>query len=142
MAAVSAAMLAVLIGVAGIGGVGAMVHAVAYQFSRGSPQSGWAALGVGWLQPIGQAGVLALIAVCAMRMFRDHELSADRARVAALAAAVLIGLQLASDYWAFLYLVWVVPLLAMSVLAEPVAVPAVSPAAVTVGPGEPVPVPA
>jgi hypothetical protein len=142
MAAVSAAMLAILIGVGGVAGVRAMVHAVAYQFSRGSPQSGWAALGLGWLQPLGQAGVLALIAVIAVRMFHDRDLSADHSRVAALAAAVLIGLQLVSDYWAFLYLVWVVPLLAMSVLGEPAAVSVLAPEPVTVGPSEPVPVPA
>ena len=39
--------------------------------------------------------------------------------MAALAVAVLIALQLAANYWAFLYLVWVVPLLGLSLLADP-----------------------
>jgi hypothetical protein len=142
MTAVSAAMLAVLIGVGGLAGVPAMVHAVAYQFSRGSPQSGWSALGIEWLQPIGQAAVLALIAAVTVRMFRDRTLSSDRTRVAAIAAGVLIGLQLSSDYWAFLYVVWVVPLLATSVLGEPATMRVERAETFTVGPGEPVPVPA
>jgi hypothetical protein len=139
MAAVSAAMLAIVVGVGGVAGVRAMVHAIAYQFSRGSPQSGWAALGVEWLQPVGQAGVLALIAAITVRMYRDRTLSSDRTRVAALAATVLIGLQLTSDYWAFLYLVWVVPLLAMSVLGAPVSAGAERAEAVALRPSEPVP---
>jgi hypothetical protein len=39
--------------------------------------------------------------------------------MAALSAAILIGLQLSADYWAFLYLAWVMPLIGCSVLADP-----------------------
>ena len=40
--------------------------------------------------------------------------------MAALCAAILIGLQLSADYWAFLYLAWVMPLLALlGALAAP-----------------------
>ena len=39
--------------------------------------------------------------------------------MAALSAAILIGLQLTAEYWAFLYLVWVVPLAGVSLLADP-----------------------
>jgi hypothetical protein len=63
--------------------------------------------------------VLALVAAAVSMLIRDPELGRDRARVAALAAAILIGLQLSANYWAFLYLVWVVPLLCMSLLASP-----------------------
>jgi hypothetical protein len=38
--------------------------------------------------------------------------------MAALAASVLIGLQLSADYWAFLYLVWVVPLVCGALYAD------------------------
>jgi hypothetical protein len=31
----------------------------------------------------------------------------------------LLALQLVADYWAFLYVAWVVPLMAMSLLGEP-----------------------
>jgi hypothetical protein len=44
--------------------------------------------------------------------------------------AVLISLQLAANYWAFLYLVWVVPLLGLSLLAEPSPAPVTQPAEV------------
>ena len=38
--------------------------------------------------------------------------------MAALCAAILIGIQLSADYWAFLYLAWVIPLIGVSVLSE------------------------
>ncbi len=114
---VSAAMLALLITVGGVSGLQAMAHALAYQFQRGSPQSPWAALGLLSLQPFAQASVLALIAGACVRLRRDPAL-ATRERMAAVAAAVLLGLQLSADYWAFLYLVWVVPLMALSVLSD------------------------
>jgi Glycosyltransferase family 87 len=120
LAGVSLAMLALLVGFGGTGGPAAMAHAMAFQFSRGSPQSLWTVLGVGWLQPLAQAGALALIAGATVRLWRDPELAADRVRIAALAAAVLLALQLVADYWAFLYVAWVVPLMAISLLAEPV----------------------
>ena len=41
--------------------------------------------------------------------------------MAALIAAILIGLQLSADYWAFLYAVWVAPLLVISLLSSEVA---------------------
>jgi hypothetical protein len=122
IAGVSAAMLAVVVGVGGLGGVKAMAHALGYQFQRGSPQSPWAALGLSAVQPLGQATVLALIVGACVRLRRDPEL-ATAERMSALAAAVLLGLQLAADYWAFLYLAWIVPLIALSVLADGEPVP-------------------
>jgi hypothetical protein len=120
LAGVSVAMLALLVGFGGTGGPAAMAHALAFQFSRGSPQSLWTVLGVGGLQPLAQAGALALIAGATVRLWRDPELAANRVRIAALAAAILLALQLVADYWAFLYVAWVVPLMAISLLAEPV----------------------
>jgi hypothetical protein len=49
--------------------------------------------------------------------------------MAALSAAVLIGLQLAGNYWAFLYVVWVVPLILISLLAPERAATVAAPAA-------------
>ena len=119
LAGVSLAMLALLVRFGGGGGPAAMAHALAFQFSRGSPQSLWTVLGVGWLQPLAQAGAVALIAGGSVRLWRDPELAADRVRIAALAAAILLALQLVADYWAFLYVAWVVPLMAISLLGEP-----------------------
>jgi hypothetical protein len=123
IAGFSLAMVAIVVAIGGPRGLLAMVHAMGYQFQRGSPQSPWAALGMQSLQPIGQAAVLALIAGACVRLRRDPAL-ATRERIAALAAAVLLGLQLTADYWAFLYVVWAVPLMAFSLLSDRVPAPA------------------
>jgi hypothetical protein len=118
IAAVSAVSLGILLALGGIHGPSEMAHAVAYQFSRGSLQSVWSALGIEGLQPVGQACVLGLIAGAVVKLRREPELARDRARMAALSASVLIGMQLAADYWAFLYLVWIVPLVCGALYAD------------------------
>ncbi len=115
--AVSLPLIVLLVALGGLGGPAAMVHAVAFQFSRGSPQSIWSSLGIPSLQPVGEAAALGLIAGAAIRFRARPELVDDRTRVAALSGAILISLELAAGYWAFLYLLWVVPLLAVSVLS-------------------------
>jgi len=120
-AAVSAAPVGLLLALGGLHGPAQMLHAMSYQVSRGSLQSLWSALGLGALQPVAQAGVLGLIAAALVNLREQPELAHDRVRMAALAAAILLGLQLAADYWAFLYLVWFIPLVGLSLLAEPVA---------------------
>jgi hypothetical protein len=120
MVAVSGAMIGILVALGGTRGPSAMVHAVAFQFSRGSPQSVWSVLGIEALQPIAQAAVIGVVIGAAVRLRRDPRLALDRTRIAALSGAVLIGLELAADYWAFLYLAWVVPLLVLG-LPEPAA---------------------
>lgn len=119
IAGVSVPLVALLLLVGGLHGPLEMAHAVAYQFSRGSDQSIWGALGVSGLQPLGQASVLGLLAAILVKLRREPDLALDRTRMAALIAAVLIALQLAADYWAFLYLVWIVPVLCASLLADP-----------------------
>jgi glycosyl transferase family 87 len=125
LAVVSVPMVGVLFALGGSSGPMVMLHAISFQFSRGSPQSVWAALGIRALQPVGEGVVLALIAAAVVRLRADPELGEDRQRMAALTVAILVGLQLVANYWAFLYLVWVFPLLGMSVLGEAadVAVP-------------------
>jgi hypothetical protein len=130
-ALVSGAMIALLVAIGGTHGPAAMIRAVSYQFSRGDPQSVWSVLGLERLQPVGQAAVLALLAGAAVRLRRDPELAADRVRIAALAAAILIGLELAADYWSFLYTIWVVPLLSLSVLSDAVPQPRSEPVRAT-----------
>jgi hypothetical protein len=112
-----------------------MAHAVSFQFGRGSLQSFWSTLGIERLQPLGQAGTLGLIAAAVARLWREPALADDRARMAAL-----IALQLSADYWAFLYLAWVVPLVCFSLLADGVPVTeSASAAALALAAGEPVP---
>jgi hypothetical protein len=129
LAVVSVPMVALLIALGGPRGPITMLHAISFQFSRGSPQSVWAALGISGLQPLAEGAVLALIAGVVVRLHGDPELAGNRQRMAALTVAILVGLQLVANYWAFLYLVWIVPLLAMSVLGEPEGAPLVEEAA-------------
>lgn len=117
LAGVSASMLALVLGLGGLQGPQAMVRAVAYQFDRGSLQSPWVALGIPGWQPVGQACALALIAAAVAALHRSPAL-ADRAGIAALSGAILIALQLAANYWSFLYLVWIMPLVGLSLFAE------------------------
>jgi hypothetical protein len=118
LATVSAASIGLLVALGGPDGVSAMVHAIGYQLSRGSFQSAWHSLGVDGLQPYGQAVVLALVVAAAVRVRTDRALAADPKRIAALSAAVMIGLQLAANYWAYLYLAWIAPLVVMSLLSD------------------------
>jgi hypothetical protein len=117
IAAVSIAMVATVLAIGGANGLKAMVDAVGYQFQRGSPQSPWSALGVSAVQPLARALVVAAIAGACVRLRREPQLATSQ-RLAAVSAAILIGLQLAADYWAFLYLVWIVPLIGVSLLTH------------------------
>jgi hypothetical protein len=121
IALVSLPLIVLLVALGGVGGPAAMVHSVSYQFTRGSMQSVWGALGVAGAQPFGQACVLGLIAASVVWLRQQPHRASDRRRMAALCAAILIGLQLSADYWAFLYLAWVMPLIGASVLAGPAA---------------------
>jgi Glycosyltransferase family 87 len=121
LAAVCAAVLALLLAVGGVHGPGEMAHAVAYQLTRGSIQSVWSALGIAGVQPIAQAAVLGLIAASVVSVWQQPTLASDPRRMAAVCAAVLLGMQLGANYWAFLYVAWVVPLLCLSLLVPPIA---------------------
>jgi hypothetical protein len=118
VAAVSLACLGLVVALGGVAGGRTMAHAIGYQFNRESPQSAWYALGITGMQPVGEAAVIALIAGASVRLWRDRALAADRGRVAALTAAVLLGLQFSSSQWAFMYLAWVLPLVGLSLFAD------------------------
>ncbi|HTX09279.1 MAG TPA: glycosyltransferase 87 family protein [Solirubrobacteraceae bacterium] len=118
VALVSVPLIALLVTLGGIRAPVEMVDAMSFQFSRGSLQSAWTTLGIEWLQPLVQACVLGLIAAAVIALRRDPGLADQPARMASLMAAILIGLQLSADYWAFLYAVWAAPLLVISLLSE------------------------
>ena len=122
---VSLPLLALLFFLGGLDGPIRMLRSMSFQFSRGSPQSVWSVLGLEALQPIAEASVLGLLAAAVVTVRQRPALLDDRGRLAALCAALLIGLQLSADYWAFLYLAWIVPLLVLSLL-EPAPALAVS----------------
>lgn len=117
-AATAVLTLAALVALGGSGAPRAMLHAIAYQAERRTLNSPWTALDLEWLQPLGQAAVLALIAGATVRVRRDRALADDPVRLAALAGAVLLGLQLTGNYWTYLYLAWVVPCVVVGLLAE------------------------
>jgi hypothetical protein len=107
-----------LVALGGTSAPGQMLHAIAYQADRRTLHSPWTLLGIEWLQPLGQAAVLALVAAATVRVRRDAALAKDPLRLAALAGAVLLGLQLTGNYWAYLYLAWVVPCIVVGLLAD------------------------
>ncbi len=134
IALVSLPMLALLLALGGLHGPEDMLHSMSYQFTRGSEQSVWTPLGIDGLQPFAQGCVLGLIAGAVMKLRLEPELAHDRARMAALVAAILIGLQLSADYWAFLYLAWIMPLVGVSLLADPVGAAETVASRVSLGP--------
>jgi hypothetical protein len=115
---ISAVMLGILVALGGTGAISAMVHAMSYQLTRTDPHSLWAWIGSVPLQQLVEAATIALIAGACVVLRRDPELAADRTRMAALFAAILLGLQIAAGYWAYLYLVWVIPFVLLSLLSD------------------------
>jgi hypothetical protein len=86
---------------------------LAFQADRGSPFSVWGLYGgLGGLQLAVQAAAVALAVAVAFRPRRR-----DVPTLAALAAAVLIAVQLGVDHWFYLYLVWFAPLVWVALLA-------------------------
>ena len=82
-----------LLALGGLNGPQEMIHSVSYQFTRGSEQSLWSSLGIDGVQPLAEGCVLGLIAAAVVRLRLEPTLANDRTRMAALIAAILIGLQ-------------------------------------------------
>ena len=87
---------------------------IAEQGGRDSPFSVWGQEhSLGWLQAVVKAAVVALALLVAFRPCRR-----DHVTVAALGAAVLIGMQLTVDHWFYLYIPWFLPFLLIALLAS------------------------
>ena len=100
---------------------------IGYQLGRGSPFSLWALHpSLDWLQTLLKVGAVALAAaVC----FFPRERSPRQ--VVALAAAVMIAVQLPATHWFYFYLAWIAPLVlatSMSAYREPVLTASAAPA--------------
>ena len=86
---------------------------ISYQSSRITPFSVWGLWGgLGWLQHILQGAAVWLAVMVAFVPARRGIVE-----VSALAAAVLIALQLTVNYWLYPYIVWFFPLVIVALLA-------------------------
>ncbi len=98
---------------------------IGYQVSREAPFSVWGFYGGGW--EVGQRVVQVVVVVFAVGVAfvprRD-----DLVGLAALAGAILVGIQLAATYWFYLYLVWAIPLALIAYIGR---LPAAEPAPVS-----------
>jgi hypothetical protein len=84
------------------------------QGGRDSPFSIWGQdHSLGWLQALVKVAVVGLAVLVAFRPKRR-----DHVTVAALGAAVLIGMELTVDHWFYLYIPWFLPFLLVALLAS------------------------
>ncbi len=130
VALVSVPMVAVLIALGGVDGPGVMMQGITYQSSRSPLNSLWAAIGSVPGQQLTQAATLGLIVGALVALRRDRRFARDRRRVAALAAAIMLGLQMSSSYWTFMYLVWALPFMLLVMFSDGAADPDVAPGGV------------
>jgi hypothetical protein len=86
---------------------------ISYQADRDSPFSIW---GQTSLEPL-RLAILAAVAVAAV-LFAFRPRKKSLVQVAALAATLLIGVQLAAEHWFYLYIVWFYPLLLVALAAD------------------------
>jgi hypothetical protein len=132
--ALCAALTGLLLLLGGAHGIAAMVHAMAFQFQRGSFYAPWYTFHLQWLQPLAQAAVLAVVVAAVLHLRADRSARTDPVRLSALAAALLLGVQLAANYWTWSYLPWVFPFLAVGLLlAQRAAAPEPAPSSAPEG---------
>ena len=109
------AVLAAGLGLVAIldGGLGEFwSRAIVFQADRESPFSVWGWYDLGALQLVAQVAAAALAVAVAFVPRRRDAIS-----VAALAAAVLIAVQLTAGHWFYLYVVWFLPLMLVASVA-------------------------
>ena len=83
------------------------------QGGRDSPFSIWGQdHSLGWLQAVVKAAVVGVAVLVAFRPRRR-----DHVTVAALGAAVMIGMEMTVDHWFYLYIPWFLPFLLVALLA-------------------------
>jgi hypothetical protein len=89
-------------------------RSLGYQASRGSPFSVWGqAPSLHWLQTLSKAFALGLAA-----LFFFVPKRRSTVQVAALAAALLIAVQVTANHWFYPYAVWFAPLVLVAVFAQ------------------------
>lgn len=110
----SVALTGLILALGGPGGIPAMLNAMSFQFQRGSFFAPWYTFGLQWLQPFAQAAVLALLLGSVLYLRANRSAHGDLVRMSAIAGALLLGVQLAANYWTWSYLPWVFPFLAVA----------------------------
>lgn len=87
---------------------------IGYQAGRDAPFMPWGFYD--WLEPVRGVvrGLAVLFAVVVAFLPRRHDLTG----MAAIVLAVLLGLQLATEYWFYLYLTWLVPLILVAAIGD------------------------
>lgn len=87
---------------------------IGYQAGRDAPFMPWGFYD--WLEPVrGVVRALAvLFALVVAFLPRRHDLTGT----AAIVLAVLLGLQIATEYWFYLYLTWLVPLILVAAIGD------------------------
>jgi hypothetical protein len=89
-------------------------RSLGYQASRGSPFSVWGqAPGLHWLQTVSKVFALGLAA-----LFFFAPRSRSTVQVAALAASLLIAVQVTANHWFYPYAVWFAPLVLVALFAQ------------------------
>jgi hypothetical protein len=87
---------------------------ISYQANRVTPFSVWGLWGgLGFAQRLVEGGAVALALVAAFVPRRRGVV-----QVAALAAAILIALQLGANYWLYSYVVWFFPMVMVALFAS------------------------
>lgn len=108
LAALSAILTGWIVALGGFSAIGTMVHALGFQFDRGSLSSLWVGLGLGWLQPAAEAALVAAVVAATLAVRRDRDLRDDLPRLAALLAGIILLAQFAANYWTWAYLPWAI----------------------------------
>ena len=106
LALISAVLLGWIVALGGPKAVVTMLHALAFQFERGSLSSLWTGVGLGPLQAIAQAMLVAVIVAATLAVRRDTGLREDLPRLAALLAGIVLLAQFAANFWTWAYLPW------------------------------------
>jgi hypothetical protein len=114
--ALSLALTGLLLALGGAGAISAMVSALSFQFQRGSFFAPWYTFELRWLQPLAQAEVIAALLASILCLRAEPAARRDLVRLSAIAGALLLGVQLAANYWTWSYLPWVFPFLAVALL--------------------------
>jgi hypothetical protein len=115
--AVTVATAGFVFALGGPAGFAEMARSLSFQAERGSFMSVWAEIDFPAAQIAFQAALITGIVMAGLWAWRDRALAGDARRLAALAAAVLIGVQLAVNHWSATYLAWLFPLLAVALLS-------------------------